>query len=141
GFGLEDQVLARVRGMERSTGRRNQPAPEAPSAEGQPAKVDESVAAVEREVLKVALQLPAVAGPEFDALEPEAFLVDAHRQVRVAIAEVGGTSAGVSGPAWTDSIAARLTDDRVRRGVHALAVEPLRSGADASERYAGAVLA
>jgi DNA primase len=139
--GVDDpmRVVARVRGRIRSDDRRNEPAP-AP-AEADPAKVDEAVVAVEREVLKVALQLPAVAGPEFDALEPHAFLIDAHRQVRVAIAAAGGTSAGVSGPAWTESIAAQLTDDRVRRGVHALAVEPLHSGADAEERYAGAVVA
>jgi DNA primase len=103
--------------------------------------VDEAVVAVEREVLKVALQLPAVAGPEFDSLEPSAFLLDAHRQVRTAIAAAGGAGAGVAGPAWTEKIASYLTDERVRRGVHALAVEPLRSGADGQERYAGAVLA
>jgi len=45
----------------------------------------------------------------------------------VAIAAAGGTSAGVTGPAWTESVAAHLGDERVRRGVHALAVEPLRS--------------
>jgi DNA primase len=141
GFGLEDQVLARVRGMERATERRGH-APAAPGpAEPEPVKVDEAVAAVEREALKVALQLPAVAGPEFDALEPGAFLIPAHRQVREAIAAAGGTSAGVSGAAWTEKIATYLTDERVRSGVHALAVEPLRSGADAEERYAAAVVA
>jgi DNA primase len=114
---------------------------QAAGARAEMAKVDEAVAAVEREALKIALQLPAVAGPEFDALQPEAFLIDAHRQVRTAIAAAGGTGAGVTGPAWAESIAAQLGDERVRRGVHALAVEPLRSGADGEERYAGAVLA
>jgi DNA primase len=142
GFGGEDdpmRVVARVRGLVRSDDNRAHVAvaPAAPD----PAKVDETVVAVEREVLKVALQLPAVAGPEFDALTPEAFLIDAHRQVRVAIAAAGGTSAGVTGPAWTASITALLGDDRVRQGVHALAVEPLRFGPDGQERYAGAVLA
>jgi DNA primase len=107
----------------------------------QPAKIDEAVLAVEREALKVALQLPAVAGPEFDALEPEAFLVDAHRQVRAAIAAAGGSAAAVSGAAWAEKVASHLTDERVRSGVHALAVEPLRSGADGTERYAAAVMA
>jgi DNA primase len=140
GFGLEEQVLARVRGLERATDRRGRPAEPGP-AKPQQVAVDDAVAAVEREVLKVALQLPAVAGPEFDALEPEAFLIDAHRQVRAAIAAAGGTGAGVSGAAWTEKIAALVTDERVRGGVHALAVEPLRAGADAEERYAGAVVA
>jgi DNA primase len=140
GFGLEDQVLARVRGLERATDRRERPA-EPPPADREPGKIDEAIVTVEREVLKVALQLPAVAGPEFDALEPAAFLVDAHRQVRAAIAAAGGTAAGLSGPLWTEAVSTHLGDERVKRGVHALAVEPLRSGAEGQERYAGAVLA
>jgi DNA primase len=141
--GVDDpmRVVARVRGLVRSGERRAEPTPASMAASNAPAKVDESVAAVEREVLKVALQLPGVAGPEFDALEPEAFLVDAHQKVRAAIAAAGGTGAGVSGPEWTEKIAAHVTDERVRSGVHALAVEPLRSGAEAAERYAAAVVA
>ena len=143
--GVDDpmRVVARVRGLVRSGDKRaTEPAPSTPSGPSrESAQVDESVAAVEREVLKIALQLPAVAGPEFDALEPHAFLVDAHQQVCAAIAAAGGTSAGVTGPAWTEKVASYLTDERVRGGVHALAVEPLRSGADAEERYAGAVVA
>ncbi|HEU5267829.1 MAG TPA: DNA primase [Jatrophihabitans sp.] len=135
----EKRVVDRVRGMVRSTDRRAQQEPK--PAQPDPAKVDEAVAAVEREVLKVALQLPAVAGPEFDALEPEAFLVDAHRQVRRAIADVGGTGAAVSGPAWTAAVQERLADDRVKRGVAALAVEPLPSGPIGDERYATHMLA
>jgi DNA primase len=144
GFGLEDQVLARVRGAERADQQRSATATAAPAAERRSAdapKVDDAVVAVEREALKVALQMPGVAGPEFDALEPEAFLVDAHRQLRSAIAAAGGAAAGVAGPAWTEKVASYLPDERVRRGVHALAVEPLRAGADGQERYAGAVLA
>jgi DNA primase len=146
GYGGEDdpmRVVARVRGLVRSGDKRDEAArPAEPDpARSDATRVDETVAAVEREVLKVALQLPAVAGPEFDALTPDAFLIDAHRQVRAAITAAGGTSAGVTGPAWTEKIAAQLSDDRVRRGVHALAVEPLRAGADGEERYAGAVLA
>jgi DNA primase len=135
------RVVTRVRGLVRSGDKREAAATPAPSTEREPTKIDESVVAVEREVLKLALQMPAVAGPEFDALEPAAFLVDAHRQVRVAIGAAGGASAGIVGPTWTEKIASHLQDERVRRGVHALAVEPLHSGADGQERYAGAVLA
>jgi len=142
--GVDDpmRVVARVRGLARSGGKRGEPAVDQRTPPpGEPAKVDDAVVAVEREVLKVALQLPAVAGPEFDALEPQAFLVDAHRQVCAAIAAAGGTGAGVTGPAWTEKIASSVTDERVRSGLHALAVEPLHAGADAEERYAGAVVA
>jgi DNA primase len=103
--------------------------------------VDEAVAKVEREVLKVALQLPGVAGPEFDALAPEAFLVDRYRHVRTAIAEAGGTASGKSGPAWTEAVAGRVADEDIARGVRALSVEPLRSGPRTEEEYARHILA
>ncbi|HET8581929.1 MAG TPA: DNA primase [Jatrophihabitans sp.] len=138
--GVDDpaRVVARVRGLVRSGDKRAAPAP--PPAP-RTAEVDEAVAAVEREVLKLALQQPALAGPEFDALEPDAFLVERYRELRVAIAAAGGSGAGVTGPAWTEKIAAQLSDDRLRRGVQALAVEPLHAGADGLERYARALLA
>ena len=135
--GIDDplRVVHRVRGLVRSGGR----AEPAPAARPQP-RVDEAVASVEREVLKVALQLPAVAGPQFDALEADAFLVPAYRSLRAAIAAAGGTGAAVAGPGWADAVEQHL-EQELRSGVHALAVEPLRSGADAQERYADAVLA
>ncbi len=132
----ERTVVQRVRGMVRA-GHRGQ-------TQEQPAQrpaesVDEAVAAVEREVLKLALQLPAVAGPQFDALPPETFLVAGHRSLRTAIADAGGTSAAVAGPGWSVAVEERL-DESLRSGVHALAVEPLRIGGLSEERYADAVL-
>ncbi|WP_375484817.1 DNA primase [uncultured Jatrophihabitans sp.] len=143
GFDDPMRVVTRVRGLIRSTDKRGAPvaAAPAPAAESERVKVDESVAAVEREVLKIALQLPAVAGPEFDALTPEAFLVDAHRQVSKAVIAAGGTAAGLSGPAWTEAIEAHLPDERVRSGIRALTVQPLRSGTEAQVRYAASMLA
>jgi DNA primase len=134
--GIDDplRVVHRVRGMVRS-GHRPEAQPERPAE-----KVDEATASVEREALKVALQLPAVAGPQFDALEVEAFLLPAHRLLRGAIAAAGGTSAAVAGPAWTERVEAHL-DEEFRSGVHALAVEPLRLGPMTEERYADAMLA
>jgi DNA primase len=138
--GVDDplRVVSRVRGMVRAGARPNGSAA-APAAAAS-SKVDESVASVEREVLKVALQLPAVAGPQFDALPDDAFLVDAHQRLRGAIAAAGGTAAAVSGPAWTSAVEMHL-DEALRSGVHALAVEPLRAGTDSQDRYADAVLA
>jgi DNA primase len=138
--GVDDpmRVVARVRGKVRSDDKRPEPAPvPEPSA----TKVDDEVIAIERAVLKVALQLPAIAGPEFDALDVDAFFVDAHRQLRAAISAAGGVSAGVPGAAWTEKIGSHLTDERVRSGLHALAVESLPSGAEAQERYARGMLA
>jgi DNA primase len=73
-------------------------------------------------------------------LEPEAFLLPAHRALCAAIVAVGGTSAAVAGPAWTERIEEQI-EEKLRSGVHGLAVEPLRSGADSQDRYADAVLA
>jgi DNA primase len=142
--GMDDpmRVVTRVRGLVRS-GEKRERADVVAAAQPDQQKVDDAVASVERESLKIALQFPSVAGPEFDALTPESFLVDRYRALRVAIDEVGGTAAGLSGPAWTEAVTEKLTEERYRRGVHALSVEPLRSGNDPDEvgRYAGAVLA
>jgi len=138
--GMDDpmRIVSRVRGMVRSDAQRG-PAP-APSAPDAPARVDDTVVAVEREVLKVALQLPAIAGPQFDALGETAFLVPAHQKLRAAIASAGGAVAGRSGASWVAAIEQQMPDE-LKSGVHALAVEPLHSGADAQDRYADAVLA
>jgi DNA primase len=102
--------------------------------------VDEAVASVEREVLKIALQLPAVAGPQFDALTDAAFLHPAHRQLCAAIAACGGVAAGRSGPDWVSAVQQQMPEE-LRSGVNALAVEPLHAGTEAQDRYADAVLA
>jgi DNA primase len=135
--GIDDplRVVQRVRGLVRSGNRAEAPVPARPVE-----KVDETVAAVEREALKVALQLPAIAGPEFDALDETAFMVSAHRSLRGAIAAAGGTSAAVAGPGWTERIEQHLPEE-LRSGVHGLAVEPLRLGANSDDRYAAIVLA
>ena len=126
------RVVHRVRGLVRSDDSTAAPAAGRSRPQPEPTKVDEAVAAVEREVLKVALQLPAVAGPEFDALAPEAFLIDAHRQVRAG--DRGGRRhRRRPSPARRGSRPSQRTarpTSGCKRGVHALAVEPLRSGAD-----------
>ena len=130
-----DRVLARVRGVIRSGGR-----PEPPPRRAAPPPVDEAVASVEREVLKVAMQLPAVAGPAFDALPDAAFVVPVHVTLRQGITAAGGTASAVSGPAWAGAVEDQLPDLEARSLVHALAVEPLHSNLP-PERYADVVLA
>jgi DNA primase len=129
-------VVKRVRGLVRSGGRRAaEPLPPEP-----PAKIDDTVLFVEREVLKVALQSPGVAGPQFDALPDDAFQLPAHRDLRVAIASAGGTAAATSGLAWIAAIEEQLPE-QLRPGMLALAVEPLHAGADSLARYSDAVIA
>jgi DNA primase len=142
--GVDDpvRIVQRVRGLVRSGQQRGAAAAPAPetTAERPPEKVDEAVVAVEREVLKIALQLPAIAGPQFDALSEEAFLLPAHRSLRAAIAAAGGSAGAVTGPAWTEAVSAGV-EEKLRSGVNALSVEPLKSGPETQDRYADAVLA
>jgi DNA primase len=136
--GVDDplRVVQRVRAMVRSGNRTPEAQPQRPAE-----KVNDATASVEREALKVALQAPAIAGPQFDSLDPEAFLVPAHRSLRIAISDAGGTAAAVAGPAWVEKVE-QFLEEKLRSGVHALAVEPLRSSAtEGQERYADAVLA
>jgi DNA primase len=136
--GVDDpaRVVARVRGMIR-TGNKPEERPAVPVR----AKVDDNVANVEREVLKVALQIPAVAGPQFDALPDEAFLVPEYQQLHKAIGAAGGTTTAVGGPQWTATVEAHLPDERARSVVNQLAVESLHAGLGDQARYADAVLA
>jgi DNA primase len=129
-----DQVLARVRGVVRSGGR-----PEPVLRRAEP-PVNEAVASVEREALKIAMQVPALAGPAFDALPDAAFRLPDHVTLRQGIAAAGGTASAVSGPAWAGSVEDQLPDLSARSLVHELAVEPLHTNLP-PERYAELVLA
>ena len=105
--------------------------------------VDDAVVSVEREVLKIAMQQPGVAGPALDALlPPEAFSVPAHQQVRKAIEAAGGASGGLTGAAWVELVGQYLPDDQSRSLARSLAMEPVHAaGVDAQARYADAVIA
>jgi DNA primase len=129
-----DQVLARVRGVVRSGGR-----PEPVLRRAEP-PVNEAVASVEREALKIAMQVPALAGPAFDALPDTAFRLPDHVTLRQGIAAAGGTVSAVSGPAWAGAVEDQLPDLSARSLVHELAVEPLHTNLP-PERYAELVLA
>ena len=106
GFDDPMRVVTRVRGLVRSDEKRTT-GDAAPAPVERP-KVDETVAIIEREVLKIALQAPGLAGAEFEALTAGAFLVDAHRQVRQAISAAGGTGAGLAGAPWVEAVQAQL---------------------------------
>ncbi|HEY3736550.1 MAG TPA: DNA primase [Jatrophihabitans sp.] len=103
-------------------------------------KLDEGVVAIEREVLKVALQMPQVAGPQFDMLTEDAFTLPAHQQVKRAITEAGGAANAATGPEWAQAVAERLVPG-LQGGVLGLAVESLRAPEDDHERYADSMLA
>ncbi len=116
------------------------------SRRGRPAQLrrredvaDDMAAAVEREVLKVALQYPGLAGPMFDMLSPELFTVPAHRAVREAVVAAGGVCAGLSAvgdvASWVSAVAEAVGDDELRRFVTGLAVEAVFCDHDVDDRY------
>ncbi len=131
-----NEVVTRVRRSARSGGK-SEDSTRRPAASP---VIDETTASVEREALKIALQLPSVAGPEFDALPEEAFLVGAHRELRRAILASGGVARASGGASWVAALAEHLPDGDARTLINALAVEPLRTNLPA-EQYADAVLA
>ena len=96
---------------------------------------------VEREALKLALQVPVLAGPMFDSIADEAYLDPVHAAVRAAIAEAGGASAAVSGAVWVERVREACADLAARALVGELAVDPLHLSGDPDPRYVGVTLA
>ncbi|HEX8768380.1 MAG TPA: DNA primase [Jatrophihabitans sp.] len=141
GVANPDEILHRVRGMARAGEGQQRPQPAAPGQAGAVPGVSPKVGQAEREVIKAALQLPEVVAEQFDQLGPQAFLTAVHQQLQTAIAAAGGAAAGRTGPAWVERVAEHLPPgSEARAAVNALAVEPLRSGADTQPRYAEAMV-
>jgi DNA primase len=100
----------------------------------------DKVASVEREALKVVLQVPQVAGSWADALETPAFRSPAYIAAHEAVVAAGGAAAGLTDREWLDAVLAACPDDAVRAVVHELAVDPLPTD-EADARYAQSVIA
>jgi DNA primase len=82
---------------------------------------------VERELLKLALQFPALVAPLFDAFGAEEFATGPYAAVRAAVSGAGGVGYGASAPdAWLPRVQDAAPDDRLRGLITELAVEPLR---------------
>jgi DNA primase len=103
---------------------------------------DDAALAVEREAVKAALQVPEIAGPEFDAVPAEAYTDPDYTAVATAVAGAGGAAAArVTGAAWLDEVAAHCTLESARAQLTALAVEPLRSVGENDTAYVNALMA
>ena len=170
GFMDERYILDRVRGAAgavRATGatkgttgttNRSGSSPEAPQASGQrradasqgqaaqnraaqPYDRSDPVLRVEREALKLAVQWPALTGPEFDTLGVAAFKVPAHAAVSGLIAGCGGVGSAGRARDWAAALLDAAPDDRARAFVTELAVEPLQVSGEPDEKYADVILA
>ncbi len=99
---------------------------------------------VGREALKLAVQRPALCGPEFDAIDATAFTAAMHGRVRELIGSCGGTSGADGVRQWVERLREAAPDDALRGFVTELAVESLRvprADGEPDARYADAVLA
>ncbi len=97
---------------------------------------------VQREVLKAALQVPAIAGPSYDELPEQVFTHPAFGDVHRAVQAAGGVCGGRDGQAWLEVVLAGC-DPQTRRLVTELAVEPLELPRKNIEeaRYVASVIA
>ena len=140
-----DTVLARVAevaGRPAAANGRRQPATPAPreSEDDRPDPHDRELFS-EREVLKVALQRPVLAGPVFDGLEPEMFTSPAYRLVRAAIASAGGCATVTTGTAWIQAVTSAAPNDFIKGLATELAVEPILIDREVDQRYVSMQLA
>ena len=96
---------------------------------------------VEREALKLAIQLPHLAGAYFDEVDASPYGHPLHIEVRKAIAAAGGTASATDGPVWISAITDACTDLGAQALVGELAVEPLRVASEPEHTYLVSTLA
>ena len=102
------------------------------------------VVRLERQVLKLAVQRPALCGQAFDALESGDFTVPVHRSVRELIAACGGVASAGTAREWAARVIDAAPTDRAREFITALAVETIevpRKDGEPDARFAEEVLA
>jgi DNA primase len=113
-----------------------------PGNGGPPYDLGDPVVVAEREALKLAVQRPALCGPEFDAFGADAFTAPVHRAVFTLIAACGGTTSGGGSPRqWAARLREEAPNERAQAFVTALAVEPLQSTREPDAKYADVLLA
>ncbi|QGN47363.1 DNA primase [Micromonospora sp. WMMC415] len=110
------------------------------SAPAEPS-VDSPRSMVEREALKLALQVPVLAGPMFDAVEAPEYRHPVHVAVRAAVAAAGGAAAATGGAVWIESVRDACDDLAGKALVGELAVEPLRIDGEPDPRYVSVTMA
>ncbi len=140
-LGMEvEPVLVRVR----AGGGATPPAPRsAPPRRREPAPMPDPRdprLVVEREVAKLVVQRPALAGPLFDGLGAECFTAPAYAAVQAAVAKAGGAARSGGGAEWVARLADAAETDSVRDLMTELAVEPLQAVDESDPRYAEALL-
>ena len=96
---------------------------------------------VERESLKCVLQVPDLVGDWFDSVQAESFRHPRYAEVQQALVAAGGPNGRTGGQEWMDAVMTACPDDTVRDLVRELAVEPLVTSGEPTERYATSIVA
>ncbi|MER6826607.1 DNA primase [Streptosporangium sp. NPDC000563] len=137
GFNNEQFVLDRIAEVSAAA----QPRAQRPAGPRKVADLTDPGVRTEAEVLRLAVQRPALLGPGFEALGAEAFTLAEHTALYRLIVDSGGTAAaGQGGREWVDLLL-RGAEDSLRGVVTRFAVEELRADLASEERYASAMLA
>ncbi|MGB6570755.1 MAG: DNA primase [Trebonia sp.] len=131
----------RDRSVDPSTARGGDGQRGADGQQGRPYDRSDPVLRVEREALKLAVQWPALCGPEFDALSAAAFTVPVHGAVAGLVVGCGGVVSAGRARDWVAALIEAAPDDRARAFVTELAVERLQVAGEPDEKYADMVLA
>ncbi|MGW5259819.1 DNA primase [Microbispora sp. NPDC004025] len=144
------QVVGRTQDGAHAPGRRQagRTAAQAPSAPARQEPLDPAVR-LEAEALKLAVQRPALLGPEFDALGAETFTLPEHVALYELVMAAGGTVAGgPGGREWVDRLLEQADAGApdaagldLRSLVTRFAVEAVRADVTVEDRYGAAVLA
>ncbi len=95
----------------------------------------------QRETLKAALQVPALAGPLYDSLPEEAFTEPAYKELHQAVLAAGGTLCGLAGSALVDAVTKHCQSEVARSLLTQLAVETPDTRDEPDHRYVGGVIA
>ncbi|ACZ85331.1 DNA primase [Streptosporangium roseum] len=137
GFNNERFVMDRIAEISATA----QPRQQRPAGPRKVADLTDPGVRTEAEVLKLAVQRPALLGPGFDAIGPAAFTLPEHVALYKLVMDTGGTAAaGHGGREWVDRLLGGVTD-ALRGVVTRFAVEELRADVASEERYASAMLA
>ncbi|MFI6794898.1 DNA primase [Streptosporangium canum] len=140
GFNNERFVMDRIAEIS-ATAQPRQQRQQRPAGPRKIADLTDPGVRTEAEVLKLAVQRPALLGPGFDAIGPAAFTLPEHVALYKLVMDTGGTAAaGHGGREWVDRLLGGVTD-ALRGVVTRFAVEELRADVASEERYASAMLA
>jgi DNA primase len=99
-----------------------------------PVEVDPATL-VEREALKLAIQVPLLAGHAFDAVDESFYLRPLHISLRAALAAAGGASSAATDASWVEAVRNTCSDPNAQALIAELAAEPLRIDGDPDPRY------